>query len=565
MSTTTTTHRSTTDHPTAATRPPAATTPGATDRRTRSPVQVWLRLYRHHLRLLRNGAIAWIVALTGISVGVVATFEDRYTTPEELALFADMEGIPAFEAMLGRLVGLTTVEGATLSRWGMFSVMAAVWGMLAGARLLRRAEERGHLEKLRAGVVSPRGLTLSAIAALLTTHLVFAVALGAAHAAAGMDTATSWALGCAMGLLTAIFALAGALASQLVPSYRRAVGIVGAVLGLLLGLRVLAAASASPEWLWWTTPFGWVTYLHPLDEAWATVFTALGVLLVVLFVAVVWFSQRDLHAGLLGGATDEPVRTPRPIGGHVSLAVRLTRAGARTWGAIVGIVALAFGLLARDFAEAVADLPTMIEMGNQLGWVALDTPEGIVAFIFGIVVLLLALFAAGQAAAIREEEASWRIEHLLVRPLGRTRWLLTRVATAAAAVVLLAVVASLAAWAGTAIVGTPIDAGDALLAVVNVVPLAWLVLGLGVALLGLVPRLTAPLAYGLVLAAYLLDFVGGVLELPESVLDASPFRQLAAVPAEPLAAGPLVAMLAIGAALAAVGVVAFRRRDLQEA
>ena len=547
------------------TSPPAATAPATVDRTTRSPVRVWLRLYRHHLRLLRNGAIAWIAGLTGISVGVVATFEDRYTTPEELALFADMEGIPAFEAMLGRLVQLTTVEGATLSRWGMFSVMAAVWGMLAGARLLRRAEERGHLEKLRAGVVSPRGLTLSAVAALLTTHALFAVALGSFHSVAGMDAATSWALGGAMGLLTAAFALGGALASQLAPSYRRAMGIIGTALGLLLGLRVLAAASGTPEWMWWTTPFGWVTYLHPADDAWATVFIALTALVAVLFAAVVWFSQRDLHAGLLGGATDEPVRTPRPIGGHVSLAIRLTRAGARTWGAIVGIVALAFGLLARDFAEAVADLPTMIEMGNQLGWVALDTPEGIVGFIFGIVVLLLALFAAGQAAAIREEEASWRIEHLLVRPLGRTRWLATRVATAAVAVVVLALVASLGAWIGTAIVGTPIDAGDAMLAAVNAVPLAWLVLGLGVTLLGLVPRLTAPLAYGLVLVAYLLDFVGGVLELPEAVLDASPFRQLAAVPAESLAVTPLLVMLAIGAVLTAVGFVAFRRRDLQEA
>jgi ABC-2 type transport system permease protein len=558
MTTTTTTRPSTTNHPT-------ATTPAAAERDTRSPVRVWLRLYRHHLRLLRNGAIAWIVGLTGISVGVVATFEDRHATPEELALFADMEGIPAFQAMLGRLVGVTTVEGFTLSRWGMFSVMAAVWGMLAGARLLRRAEERGHLETLRAGVVSPRGLTLSAIAALLTTHAVFAVALGAGHQAAGMDTGTSWALGGAMALLTAAFALGGALTSQLVPSYRRAVGIVGAALGLLLGLRVLAAASGSPDWMWWTTPFGWVTYLHPLDEAWATVFAALGALVVVLFGAVLFFAHRDLHAGLLGGATDEPWRTPRPLGGHVSLAVRLTRAGARTWGAIVGVVALSFGLLARDFAEAVAELPTMIELGNQLGWVALDTPEGVVGFVFGIVALLLALFAAGQAAAIREEEASWRIEHLLVRPLGRTRWLLTRVVTSAAAVVLLAVVASLSAWVGTAIVGTPVALADVLLAAVNVVPLAWLVLGLGVALLGLLPRLTAPLTYGIVVVAYLLDFVGGMLELPETVLDASPFRQLAAVPAESLAVTPLVVMLAVGVALTVIGLAAFRRRDLQEA
>ncbi len=544
---------------------PSVVTAGGSDRTTRSPFSVWLRLYRHHLRLLRGGAIAWISGITLVSVGVVATYEDRYSTPEELALFAEMEGVPAFEAMLGRFVQLTTVEGATLSRWGMFSILAAVWGMLAGARLLRRAEERGHLEKLRAGVVSPRGLTLSAVAALLTTHAIFAVAIGASHTLAGMDTATSWALGGAMALLTASFALAGAVASQLVASYKRAVGLVGSLLGILLGLRLLAAASATPEWVWWTTPFGWVGFLHPVDEAWGIVFAALSALVLVLFLAVLALSQRDLAAGWFGGATDEPARSPRPMGGHASLAVRLTAAGARTWGAIIGIVALAFGLLARDFSEAVADLPTMVEMGNQIGWYDIDTPEGIVAFTFGIVALLLAVFAAGQAAAIREEEASWRIEHLLVRPLGRVRWLVTRTVTAVVGVVLLALLAAAAIAVGAAIVGAPIEVVDALAAAVNVVPVAVLALGIGIAVLGLLPRLTAPVTYGLVLAAYLLDFVGGLLELPEWALELSPFRQLAAVPAQSIEVLPLVVMLAVGLAAAGIGTVTFRRRDLQEA
>lgn len=535
------------------------------DRETRSPLAVWFRLYRHHLRLLRGAAIAWIAGLTLVSVGVVATYEDRYSTPEELELFAEMEGVPAFEAMLGRFVQLTTVEGATLSRWGMFSILAAVWGMLAGARLLRRSEERGHLELLRAGVVSPRGMTVSAIAALLTTHVVFALALGLGHTAAGMDTATSWALGGSMALLTASFALGGAIASHLVASYKRAIGIVGTALGLLLGLRLLAAASATPEWVWWTTPFGWVGFLHPADEAWGQVFALLGALTVLLLIPAILLADRDLTAGWVGGATDEPSRPPRPMGGHVSLAVRLTTAGMRTWAAIIGIVSLAFGLLARDFSEAVADLPTMVEMGNQLGWIALDTAEGIFAYTFAIVVLLLALFAAGQVAAIREEEGSWRIEHLLVRPLGRTRWLVTRLVVSAGAVVALAGLAALLAWVGAASVGTGISAADALAAAVNVVPVAWMTLGLGALVLALVPRATAAAVYGLVLIAYLLDFVGGLLELPESVLEASPFRQIAAVPAASLEPLPLVVMVGIGLVAAAIGTAVFRRRDLQEA
>jgi putative exporter of polyketide antibiotics len=77
-----------------------------------------------------------------------------------------------------------------------------------------------------------------------------------------------------------------------------------------------------------------------------------------------------------------------------------------------------FGLLARDFSEAVADLETMAELTDALGYPGMDTPEGIIGFAFSWVGVVLAVFAAGQATAIREEEATWRIEHLLVRPLG---------------------------------------------------------------------------------------------------------------------------------------------------
>jgi ABC-2 type transport system permease protein len=542
--------------------PPTAPDVGAAPA---SPVRVWLRLYRHHLRLLRKGAIAWTVALAGISVGVVATFDDRYTTPEELQAFADFEGVPAFEALLGRLTQLTTVEGATLSRWGMFSVLAAVWGMLAGARLLRRAEERGHVELLRAGAIGRRGLLLAALAAIATTHLLFAVTIGLTHAGAGMDGEASWALGGSMALLAFAFALAAALASQLVVSYRRAIGMVGAVLGLLLGLRVVAAASATPDWMWWTTPFGWVGFLHPADDAWGTVFGALGLLVVGLLVVTLSLVERDLGTGWLPGATDEPRRTPRPLGGHTALAVRETLPGARTWGAVTAIVALTFGVLARDFSDAVADLPTMVEMGNQLGWIAIDTTEGVVAYAMSMVALLLAVFAAGQAAAIREEEASWRIEHLLVRPLARVRWLTARIAVSAAAVVVLALTSGLAAWLGTATVGRTAGFGATMGAALNLVPVAWLALGLGIAILGLRPRWTGPVVYAAVLAAYLLDFVGGMLELPEQVLDLSPFRQLAAAPAEAISVAPLVVMVAAGLVLATLGVASFRRRDLQEA
>ncbi len=531
----------------------------------RSPVAVWWRTYRHHLRLLRNGSIAWIVGLAGISWGVAVTFEDRYATPEELAAFAEFEGVPAFEAMLGRLVGLTTVEGGVLSRWGMFGVLAAIWGMLAAVRLLRRAEEAGHLEPLRAGAISPRGLLTSTMAALATVFVVFGVVIGVTHTAAGMDAATSWALGGAAALVAATFAAAGALASQLTTSHRRATGIVGIALGLALAVRIVAAASAAPEWVWWATPLGWLGFLHEIDQARTAVFLAYLGLLVVLVAPTYLIADRDLDAGHLTLDRDVVRRTPRPVAGQVGLAVRLTAGPIRTWGLVAGFVALGFGLLARDFSEAVADLETMAELTAMLGYPGMGTSEGIIGFAFSLVGIVLAVFAAGQAAGIREEEATWRIEHLLVRPVGRVRWLATRTATAAVAVALAALLAGVLGWVGTALVGMPIAFTDGVLAGLNLIPIAWLALGIGMAVLGLLPRLTAPVTYTFVIAAYLLDFVGAMLELPEAVLDLSPFRHLAAVPAADMDLGAALVMLAVALVGAVVGTVAFRRRDLQEA
>jgi ABC-2 type transport system permease protein len=288
----------------------------------------------------------------------------------------------------------------------------------------------------------------------------------------------------------------------------------------------------------------------------------------VLLVATFVTARRDLHAGVVGAAGDGAVRRGprRPVGGQVGLAVRLTAAPARTWVIVVGLVALAFGLLARDFAEAAAALPATVEVVEQMGIVGLDTSAGIIAWTLSMfVALLVAVFVAGQVAAIRDEEATWRVEHLLARPLSRLRWLVTRVSVVGVATVVIALVAGIVAWFATVLVDVPITFVDGLLAGINVVPAALLVLGLGIGLFGLLPRLVVPLTYGFVVGAFALDFIGGLLDLPEWLLEFSPFRHLASVPAVDMDTGAALVMLAIGLLGAVIGVLAFTRRDLKEA
>lgn len=96
------------------------TPPSLCERRSptkpRSPAAVRWRAYRSHLRIRRNGTLAWIIALTFISTGVVVPFEDRIGSEAERQALTALKGIATFEALLGRYVQIATTEGFVLSR-----------------------------------------------------------------------------------------------------------------------------------------------------------------------------------------------------------------------------------------------------------------------------------------------------------------------------------------------------------------------------------------------------------------------------------------------------------------
>jgi len=52
-----------------------------------------------------------------------------------------------------------------------------------------------------------------------------------------------------------------------------------------------------------------------------------------------------------------------------------------------------------------------------------------------------------------------------------------------------------------------------------------------------------------------------LLNLPDWVVDISPFQHVPAMPADDFELGPLLALTGVAAALAIVGVAGFRRRD----
>jgi ABC-2 type transport system permease protein len=111
------------------------------------------------------------------------------------------------------------------------------------------------------------------------------------------------------------------------------------------------------------------------------------------------------------------------------------------------------------------------------------------------------------------------------------------------------------------------DAGRVLVLLgssVALAPAVWVLVGIAIALYGLLPR-AAMAAWGFLGACFLLLYLGPLLSLPDWVLDLSPYSHIPLLPAADLTVGPLLALTAIAAALMAVGLVGLRRRDVPTA
>ena len=97
----------------------------------------------------------------------------------------------------------------------------------------------------------------------------------------------------------------------------------------------------------------------------------------------------------------------------------------------------------------------------------------------------------------------------------------------------------------------------------NVVPPAVCVLGIGALVFGIWPRAATIATYGVLVWAFLVELVGGIVGLNHWVLDTSVFHQMAAAPAVSPDWTSGAVLLALGAACALAGGAAFHLRDLK--
>jgi ABC-2 type transport system permease protein len=522
------------------------------------PDQQFRALVRLWLRQLRRSTIGWAFLFGLSAITVVSAYKAAYPTS------ADRKGLnillganPGFRALYGVAYRLDTPGGFTAWRvGGPLVVLAGVWALLSISRILRGEEEIGRWELLLGMGPTARTATVSALTAFGLSATLEWLVLTAAFLVNGLAVGSSALL--ALGIIAggAAFGAVAALTSQLTHSRRGAAGIAGVALGVAFLVRVVADGTGHFAWLRWTTPLGWIEELRPFAGSHLLPLVPLLVSTAALSVgAVTIAARRDLGQGVL--TSSRPVRSHlRLMRSPEGMAWRLVRGGAAIWAISLAAVTMVFGLLSKDVAQFYKESPGFIRFAERLGALKFVEASGFLSLALGFIAVAVAAYGASQVGALRDEEASGRLDHIVARAVSRVRWFAGR------AGLMLGVAPAVGGWAGAALRGSGVGLGSMLVGGLNCLPVAWLFFGIGLLLFGALPRLAPGLAMGTIVGTFLLEIIGALARAPNWLLDLSPFHHVAAAPAAPVNAGAAAVMLGLGAVAAAAGAAAFARRDL---
>ena len=171
-------------------------------------------------------------------------------------------------------------------------------------------------------------------------------------------------------------------------------------------------------------------------------------------------------------------------------------------------------------------------------------------------------FAIQSALRVRSEETSMHAELVLATPVSRWRFAASHLAVACAGSVILLAVAGLATGLTYGLAGGDMQSVPRLFGAALVyAPAMWIMVGLAIALDGLVPRWVGA-SWAILAACLVVGFLGAVLGLPRWLQDLSPFERVPQLPAASLSLLPLVVMSAVAAGLTLIGLAGLRRRDI---
>lgn len=522
-------------------------------------------LLRLQLRRDRVLVAVWIAVFVVMTYSSAAATIDLYpTVAARVAASETINRSQALVALYGRVYDPTSIGALSLIKLGGFgSVFVAMLAVVLVVRHTRADEEAGRTELLGATAVGRRAPLAASLLEVLFVNVVLAALTAVALAAPALPLAGSIAFGLAWGGVGLAFGAIAAVVAQASSSGRGATSLSAAILAFVFVLRAVgdAAGDGAARWLSWLSPIGWSQQFRPFaGNRWWVLGITLTFAAVTTWVAFALAARRDLGTGLLPTRAGPAHAGPR-LGSASGLAWRLERAQLLGWslsflltGALLGNLATnVSGFMtsdqAREFITKLGGEKAITDafLATELAF------AGIIGAAYGIAVVL----------RLRTEEVELRAEPVLAAAVGRLRWAASHLVIGVGGAVVMVVLTGLGAGLAYGVaIGDASQVPRLAGAAVGQVPATLVPIGIAIAAFGLVPRTAREIAWGTYAAFILIGELGPILELPQPIMDLSPFTHAPKLPGVPVSALPMVLLAAVGVGLGAAGLAGLRRRDV---
>ncbi|WAC56704.1 ABC transporter permease [Gordonia sp. SL306] len=505
--------------------------------------------------------LIWIVSVVAGYGFTLTAISGLYGTPDLLAAYGrTVGGDAAIAAINGTPYGADNLGGVAANEFAFIAAIAIP--MMAThliVRFTRTPEESGLLELMRSRAIASWAPHVAAVLGALVAAALVAVGIFGTLVVEAVDAGRSLLYAVSLFMLAAVWAGIALCGAQWLRRARKVYTVSLVALGLAYATRAIGDVGGN-AWKW-LSPLAWQQETRPFadDERWWPTALACGVAIALVAVGVRLAATRDLGSGLVS-ARPGPARAGSGARSIPGRAIAEHRGSILGWTIGALAVALVFGGLAQEVADAVAENPQIAEAFGARG-----ESHGIDTYL-ALTVVILALMASGFVisafAKMRADERGGRLEMVLSLAVARPRW-----AAAHVAVILvgLAVVVMVPALGLGVVVALQVDdageVGRNLSAGVAYLPAVAVFGSMSVALFGWLPR-AQTVVWALLGYATFIAFLGATLDWPTWVLRISPLYSVGTVPAVDVSVGGVVTLTVVAVLLAGVGMIGFSRRDV---
>ena len=536
------------------------------------------------LRDYRIAVLGWGVGL-GLAMGVyVAAVPALISTPQQRAELAALAAQFSWNA---DPVGVNQPGGYATWKFGIGIFVICIWPILAASRMLRGEEESSRLDALLTTPRSRLRVVLEKVGALWTALLVIGLivgVMGGAFDARSHDFGMTDALlfGLNLSLISAVFGGLALFISQFTRERTTAAGATGALLVFFVVLDMLHRVIPNTEWISRLSPIYYYNLSKPLVPSYGTSFSGL---LVQLTLAMI----------LTGAATWLFVR--RDVGDVVALPGRLSRIQAEAspsralpvrdwslgsvyarslgqlmmptfwWTIVIATMGAFLVLVAEQLATKLQQLagtsPFFNQFMDSLGGAGAAFNDSLLSLLFFYMPLLVMAFAVTQVNRWETDIDEGRIEMVLATPQRRQAVLLGRFAALATATVVITLVTLAAIFASVALARITVDSGNLAVATLGLIPMALFVAAIGYFAGGwLTSAADTGLLSFLLVAWFVISFIGPDLKWPDSTLKLSPFYYYGTPILHGFQTGNMLVLTALALVALAAATLRFARKDI---